>query len=451
MINFNKHFLQIRRGGVIVIIKKIRALFYFFLTFPIYIFSIPIVIVIRLIRPFFLVRWKELKSGRIGHFAAEVELYCCERDAKINIPSQGFLDLFYLRKIICNKQLAKMWRRSIIILPSWLLFPLFIVNRFFNIFVPGGHYHEINYQGLSSSVKQLGTTGIFSPSAFNDFDIYNLLEKTQPHLSFTQDEEIKGKEILKKFGIPIDAKFVCLAVRDSAYLDMHKKETYMRRDWSYHNYRDGEIENYVLAAEELASRDYYIFRMGVKVLKKLKSSNPKIIDYANSEMRSEFMDIYLSAKCAFFISAESGLEKVSVIFRKPTVCRQIPLAYMFTSNQNDLIIVKHHINKKNKKKMTMSEIFSSNTAIALSSEEFEKNEVELEDISSEEIRDLVIEMDERLKGNWKETEEDVLRQKKFWSIFTENMRRLNLKELMHGKVKAKFGTKFLRDNQNWIK
>ena len=31
------------------------------------------------------------------------------------------------------------------------------------------------------------------------------------------------------------------------------------------------------------------------------------------------------------------------------------------------------------------------------------------------------------------------------------MKRLNLKKPMHGKVKAKFGTKFLRDNQNWIK
>ena len=76
--------------------------------------------------------------------------------------------------------------------------------------------------------------------------------------------------------------------------------------------------------------------------------------------------------------------------------------------------------------MTMSEIFSCNAAMALSSEEFEKMDVELQDNSPEEIRDIVIEMDERLKGNWKETEEDVLRQKKFWSIFTENMKRLNL-------------------------
>ena len=101
--------------------------------------------------------------------------------------------------------------------------------------------------------------------------------------------------------------------------------------------------------------------------------------------------------------------------------------------------------------MTLSEIFLSNTAFALSSEEFEQNEVELEENSPEEIKDLAVEMDERLNGNWKETEEDVLRQKKFWSIFTENMKKLNFQLPLHGEIKAKFGSKFLSDNQNWIK
>ena len=89
--------------------------------------------------------------------------------------------------------------------------------------------------------------------------------------------------------------------------------------------------------------------------------------------------------------------------------------------------------------------------MSVSSEEFEQNGVELEESSPEEIRDLVIEMDERLNGNWNETEEDLLLQKKFWSIFEDRIRRLNLKKPLHGKIKARFGAKFLRENQNWIK
>ncbi|MDP7196311.1 MAG: TIGR04372 family glycosyltransferase [SAR202 cluster bacterium] len=435
MINLNKHFLQIKKGGVIVVIKKIRSLFYLLLNFPIYVIAIPTLIILYLIRPFFLVRWQKLNSQRIGHFVPETELYCCERDAGINVPSQRYVDFFYLSKYVSNKQIEKMWRRSIIILPRWLLIPLFRTNRFFNLFVQGGGCHEIN----------------INPKAYSkERDIHGMYERFKTHIGFTHEEEIKGKRFLKKLGIPQDVKFVCLVVRDSGYLDRQQKK-YNLRDWNYHNYRDGDIDNYVLAAEELARRGYYVFRMGINVLKPLKSSNPKVIDYANLGIRSNFMDIYLGAKCSFCLSADSGFEHVPTSFRRPLCGRHVPLAFIYTNNPKSLLITKHHIHKKSKKELTLSEIFSSNAAMSVSSEEFEQNGVELEESSPEEIRDLVIEMDERLNGNWNETEEDLLLQKKFWSIFIENMKRLNLKQPMHGKIRAKFSAKFLRDNQNWIR
>ena len=447
----NRQFFQIKKGGIGAVIKKLRSLFYLFLGSPIYIIAVPTVMVLYLIRPFYLVRWQELHSGRIGHFASETELYFCERDAGINVPSQRYIDLWFLQKYGCNRQLEKMWRRKLIILPRWILIPLFRVNRLFLLrnkqdsidknvwetksyedFVAIKNYHEI---GLNTN---------------NMRDVHNLLEQSQPHLSFTHDEEIKGKEILKKLGVPENSKFVCLIVRDSAYLTEQRKYAY-NRDNSYHNYRDGNIEKYVLAAEELATRGYYIFRMGTKVLRPLKSSNPKVIDYATLGIRSDFMDIYLGAKCSFCISTDAGYRYVPVIFRKPIVNIPLPLGFINTSSQKDLIIVKHHVHKKYKKKLTISEIFASNVALAFFSNQFEQNDVELEENSPEEIRDLAIEMDDRINGNWNETEEDLLLQKKFWSVFTENIKRLNLEKPLHGKIKARFGAKFLRENKNWIK
>ena len=74
-----------------------------------------------------------------------------------------------------------------------------------------------------------------------------------------------------------------------------------------------------------------------------------------------------------------------------------------------------------------------------------------EENSPEEIKDLVIEMDERLNKRWKDTKEDLLLQKRFWSICEDRTKGLNLKELSHGKIETRFGAKFLRENQNWIK
>ena len=82
---------------------------------------------------------------------------------------------------------------------------------------------------------------------------------------------------------------------------------------------------------------------------------------------------------------------------------------------------------------------------------FEQKEIELKNNSPEEIRDLVIEMIDRQNGDWNQTNEDLLLQKKFWSIFEENMKRLNLKLPVYGKIKGRFGAKYLRENQNWIK
>ena len=128
----------------------------------------------------------------------------------------------------------------------------------------------------------------------------------------------------------------------------------------------------------------------------------------------------------------------------------MPLGFLLSNNENSLIITKHHKHKKNKKELTVSEIFSSNVAVSLISEEFELNGIELEENSPEEIKDLVIEMDERLNERWKDTKEDLLLQKRFWSIFEDRMKRLNLKP-MHGKMKLRYGAKFLRENQNWIR
>ena len=425
---FNKHTYQIKKGGILVILKKILALIIIGLQIPIYLLSIPTVILVRLIRPWFLIRWQKLESNRIGHLAKDTELYSCRVSAKINQPSQRYIDIFFLDKLSCNEQLIKMLRRSLIIFPAFIIVPLFNINRF----IKGGSVHEIELD------------------KDEDRDIHNIYHKLKPHIGFNEEEELKGKQLLKEFGLAENSQFVCLAVRDSAFLNRHLE--YNLRNFNYHNYRDGDIDKYLLAAEELANRGYYVFRMGKKVNKPLKSRNTKIIDYANSKMRSDFMDIYLGAKCTFCISTWLGFDSVPYVFRKPIGFIFLPFGHLMTENEKDLLITKHHVNKITGKRLTISEIFSSNVSLSFSSKEFEKNNVELEENTPEEIKDFVIELEERLSGNWKETKEDLILQKSFWQVFEKNLKRLNLQKPIYNiKNKSKFGAAFLRENQNWIK
>src|SRR4051812_7600254 len=79
------------------------------------------VLVIRILRPFVVIRIGSLYSERLGHFALNTELYLCERDAGINQHGRRCIDLFYHRARVANTQLDAMWRRLLHIWPARLL------------------------------------------------------------------------------------------------------------------------------------------------------------------------------------------------------------------------------------------------------------------------------------------------------------------------------------------
>ena len=57
--------------------------------------------------------------------------------------------------------------------------------------------------------------------------------------------------------------------------------------------------------------------MGSIVKENISTNNNKIINYANSQNRTDFLDIYLISKCKFYISTGTGLDLVATLFRKP--------------------------------------------------------------------------------------------------------------------------------------
>jgi len=195
---------------------------------------------------------------------------------------------------------------------------------------------------------------------------------------------------------------------------------------------------------------YYVIRMGVSVNKSLDSNNPKVIDYAFNGMRSEFMDIYLASICDFVISTGNGGDALAVTcFRKPSVfVNYCPILDFFTPKSNSLSITKHHISIENNKELSFKEIISNNVGSCQHSECFEQNGVILTENTPEEIRDVAIEMANRLSGSWNSMKIDTELQSRFWDIFP-NQQLVNGK-IHHGKINLTFGSKFLRDNAWWV-
>jgi putative glycosyltransferase (TIGR04372 family) len=454
--NFIKRqIIHIQQGGFKVLRKKAKIALNIVFPLPLYVYAfllpaVPIVLVLRLIKPLLLVRIGDIYCSRIGHLAGVTELYLCERDAGINKPVQRHVDLFYLRsRPVCNHQLLNMWKRLIRIWPAWFLAPVARVNRL----IPGGEPHEVGVNTL------------------HDRDVHNLLDRFPPHLKFTDEEEARGESNLRVMGIQPGAKFVCLIVRDSAYI-----ENQMVADEG-NSYRNSDIQSYILAAEELVSRGYFVIRMGASVNRAMDVCNKMIIDYAVNGMRSDFMDIYLGSKCEFCISTGTGFDMVPVIFRRSMVyVNLVPLGFLPTFRESYIGITRHHFLASVNRELTLSEIFSHGVGFCDYSFEYQRQGVTLIDNTPEEIRDVVKEMIDRLNGVWQKHIDDDILQQRFWRIFSRRAlyRNLNQKPIknniyqrywkifstealdrdlngpLHGEIRSRFGAAFLRNNRGWL-
>ena len=80
---------------------------------------------------------------------------------------------------------------------------------------------------------------------------------------------------------------------------------------------------------------------------------------------------------------------------------------------------------------------------------YEEKGVDFIDNTPEEIRDVVIEMAERLAGTWQAHPDDEALQQRFWEIFPTDAVNANGVPY-HGEIHSRYGTKFLRNNKEWL-
>jgi len=173
------------------------------------------------------------------------------------------------------------------------------------------------------------------------------------------------------------------------------------------------------AAEELTQRGYFVVRMGAVVNETVETTNPMIIDYATIA-RSDFMDIYLAAKCSFFLGCTAGLHLVPIIFRRPVIRTNfVPIHRddLLADTTQGLTIPKKLWLREERRFMTFREFLATFSDSFRGNEHFQNIGVDLIENTPEELLAVAVEMDERLKETWQITKEDKELQERFWSLF----------------------------------
>lgn len=372
------------------------------------IWAIPFALLIRLIRPFIVIRICGIRSDRIGHFVADI----AEHIGREKIKSPRTFNFYFFKGPISNTHWESMAKRSSLkVLGNWLRY----LDDWSGI-ITGGSLHTIN------------------TSLTDSRDIEGLFHRFNCSIPFLPSEDAGCEDWLISKGWTKGEPFVVLLVRDSAYLSQYNSNY----DWSYHSYRDSDIKTCIPAIEWLASQGVWVLRMGKSMATRIHSKSNRIVDYTFDPKKSDLLDIWLFANSSAIISTASGLDYLGGIYRKPILfVNALPLLDL-ASFFDMTWVPKNLVWKQSGEILTLSETIQNTYYTSC---EYEANGIEIEDLSTEVITQSVIEFWQKTTNTEKDSAGDIDTQRLFWEIFIENPKFREKHKVVH--KNARVGTFWL--------
>lgn len=350
-----------------------------------------------------------IRVERVGHLIANQEEFMMQND--LGLLPREFRVMVH-KDYPSNGVLLQMLKR---LLP---------IN---NLFLP-----------LYDLCQKMGGMGVSSMELhrYPGSDSMQLASQTDKHLEFTEEEIQEARRQCQQLGINPDKSFIPVLGRDSAYLSSIKEAT------DIDSYRNVDIDSYVPALEYLAQK-HQVVRMGSVVKEALNTAHPNILDYSQSGRRSELLDVYLPAKCRFFLTCGSGIDAITWSCRLPILFVQyIPPLYAPNFKSGCMFIFKKYWHTVEERYLTLSELLNSDAGSVFTPRELAPMNIVVHDNTPEEILEVTQEMEARLDGTWAETEEDIELQERFWSHY----KKLSDEYVICSRI----GAAYLRNNRFWL-
>lgn len=264
------------------------------------------------------------------------------------------------------------------------------------------------------------------------YRIYAQWGSRPPLLALTEgDIEWSGKA-LQELGVPEGAWFVCVHVREPGFSPA---------DEELHAHRNANIKNIIPAIQEITRRNGWVVRIGDTTMAPLPQM-PQVIDYAHHPMKSERLDIILCAKARFILGNTSGIALVGSVFGVPcALVNMIPMSTLGLLS-SDISIPKLCWSMTKEHYLSFNGIMGSPISNYRYASLFSKDSIRVDENSEEDIHDLVVEMLDRLDGQFIETEDDHKLQQHYLSLFHPG-------HYSYG-ASSHVGTMFLRRHHNLL-
>jgi putative glycosyltransferase (TIGR04372 family) len=298
-----------------------------------------------------------------GHLALVTEIVKSKEylQARLGMKSDLVFWSIGTRRMAVNRQLFRMVKRSLCVLPSPLVSAV-IRN--------GNRWRALAIPSKYSSIALLLQTDI------------GVLNKCQPQLHFSKYEENKSRKVLEKLKINDPSRVVCLYLRDSKYLEVLGN----RLEKSHH--RNVNLDAYVEAVDYLCNAGFSVVRMGKHVNREFPYKHANFVDYACSLYRCDELDFFVPRLSIMGITSGTGMDAASFIFRRPTLMIDNG-SYGEIPFQLSNLWWRPRMMQRNGKLLSLYEILSNGIGKFWRHEEFHSAGVELLSSSSYQIMQSV--------------------------------------------------------------
>lgn len=395
---------------------------------------IPVLMLFRFVRPRYVIQVMSTNHQFFGHLALEPEKYLVSRNMRLAMQEVEFngdkhwsnlvtgplgksgskvLTLWNFGDLdaIPNKQLFEMWKRLLHVVPGFIAGTLIRASRI----APILNVSEYCFSSLLSVDRYLDKSGI--------------------NLRFTSEEIEQALADMRNAGINPEIPWVCLIVRS------------MKISETDSELRSRSIEDFVNAAELMAANGVQVIRMGAASSPRLVTNHEKVIDYANSGHRTELLDLYLLAHCAFAVSTLSGPDAVCMTFRRPVLYIDIAnYSLCFSGTQLTTWVPAILSRSSTGELLTLSKAFECGAGWFWKDSQFKEAGLTVHQSSALEIAHYTYEMIQRYVA-YESNDESAL-QEDYRRVLTKAMGPLGLQ--WHGEIRSRISTDALNRNAHWF-
>ena len=387
-----------------------------------------LIIIVKFVFNLFNLRICSINAERIGHLVENIYLYeILKRNEK-----KFYIDLIFFSytENICNEFLFKNLTKKIFSNKKTINIPRKIGSIIYKLI-------QFGYQ----NDKNFGKFLIFDIN--NKKSKWELVTNQVLEINLTNEEINNFSKFLNDHKIPRE-KYICI----NLWSFKHLRENL---DWSHHNYRLSNDENFLKLINSILEMDFYVVVLGHDEKRFANIKNEKFINY--SKYRTEILDILLIKNCYAYISDATGLDYLANAFNKPMLVNSPFIEFFFTHRPNIVYIIKRFFSKKTNKELSLKEaLYDEQLMFKVKSSFYDKKKIKIKDNFAEDLINafsLLISIVEK-----KEITEDVRSYSNiFWYNYVKCLNNSNRKEKEYyskNKIKSIYSKTSLEGDQKFI-